>query len=106
VLGQVARNEAVPASNRERILEAIIDHKQFSATKIVYEVRDKKKHTEAIDKKSQGQQALDLKGELRASYNLTQLLISRLDVELVERIITKTVQYPTRTSLPRLDGNS
>lgn len=90
ILGQVARNSTVPANNRERMLEVMIDQKQFSATKVVYEIRDKKAPNEVADKNSQRQAPSPcVTDDLIASYNLTQLLISRLDVELVERIITK-----------------
>ena len=50
-LGQVAKNTAAPVNNRERMLETLIDQKQFSATKTVYELSDKKLLSEVRDKR-------------------------------------------------------
>jgi ankyrin repeat protein len=97
LLGQVARNTAVPANNRERMLEALIDQKQFSATKMVYEISDKKPPSEDRDKRSQSKTP-NLRNDVRASYNIMQLLISRLDVDLVERITTKLGNTPPEST--------
>jgi ankyrin repeat protein len=82
LFGRVARDTRIPPRTREKVLEFMIDQKQFMAARTVCEIHyDKLKIAAHATKKDER--------SIKFSYNAVQLLISLVDIELVAKILLK-----------------